>query len=99
MLLRVFIVAAALSLVLCLATAALWVRSYFIFDAVAGCVRETQTSETCVKVSSNCGVIFLRRFDLTLTGGTRPPGYRLRDGLHFDVGQEKHWTRSDPERG
>ena len=84
------------SLVLCMGVVALWVRSYFVFDAVAGCVSETPTSETCVQALSNRGAISLRRFDLTLTSAAPPPGYRLRDGLQFDVGQKQHWTRGDP---
>jgi len=85
------------SLVLCMVAAALWVRSYFVFDAVAGCVRETLTSGTYVQAFSAGGTITLRRFDLTLTGATAPPPeYRLRDLLHFDVGQQRHWTRGDP---
>jgi hypothetical protein len=94
---RTFVFVAALSLVLCVATAALWVRSYFVFDAVAGCVSETSTAETCIQVLSNRGEISLRRFDLTLTSAAPPPpAYRLRDGLRFDAGQERHWTRGDP---
>jgi len=99
MLRRAFTLAAALSLVLCVATAALWLRSYFVLDAVAGCVSETPTSGTYVQAFSNRGAISLRRFDLTLTGtATPPPGYRLRDSLRFDVGQKQHWTRGDSFR-
>jgi hypothetical protein len=93
---RAFIFVAALSLVLFVAMAALWVRSYFVADAVAGCVSETPRSEVCVQAWSNYGSISLRRFDLTLSGATAPPpGYRLRDGLHFDVGQKQHWKTGD----
>jgi hypothetical protein len=97
---RVFILAAALSLLLFVAMAALWARSYFVYDAVAGCISEKPTSEICVQALSNHGAISLRRFDLTLTSATAPPsGYRLRDGLHFDAGQEKHWKTGHPESG
>src|SRR3954469_8462417 len=58
-----------LSLLLCVAMLVLWVRSYFVFDAVAGCISETPTSETCVQALSNRGAISLRRIDVTLTGG------------------------------
>jgi hypothetical protein len=89
----------ALSLLLCVTTCVLWVRSYFVFDALGGCVGETPTSATCVQALSNRGAISLRRFDLTLTGAAAPPpGYRLRDGLQFDVGQKQRWTRGDPFR-
>src|SRR5438045_1458681 len=43
--------------------------------------------------------ISFRRFDLTLTSGAPPPGYRLRDGLHFGMGQERLWTTGDPGPG
>ena len=87
----------ALSLLLCVATAALWMRSYFVLDAVAGCVSETPTAGTYVQALSNRGAIFLRRFDVTLTStAAPPPGYRVRDGINIDVGQQRHWTRGDP---
>src|SRR5258705_2896320 len=106
MLRRAFIVAAALSLLLFVAMAALWVRSYFVLDAVAGCVRETPKSGTYVQVFSNRGTISIRRLDAMLIAAPPPPptaaeppppGYRVRDGLRLDVGQERHWTRSKPE--
>jgi hypothetical protein len=98
MLRRLFTLLSALSLLLCAATAALWARSYFVLDAVAGCVSETPTSGTYGQAFSNRGAISLRRFDVTLTGAAAPPpGYRVRDGINIDVGQQRHWTRGDPQ--
>jgi hypothetical protein len=84
---------AAMSLALCVAAAMLWVRSYFVWDAVGGCVSETPASETCVQASSNRGVISLRRFDLRLTGGRR----RGRPGTGCVMVRDL--TQSERDRG
>jgi hypothetical protein len=97
---RLFNLAAAVSLVMMLATVALWVRSYFVLDRVAfRCASESPTSLTFLRGSSNRGAIFLRRFDVAVTGGSPPPTYRVEDGLLIDVGRNGHWTKGDPERG
>lgn len=59
---RLFNLVAALSLLLCVATAALWVRSYWHFDTVRySCAVDAQNAQTFFSVNSRWGEMSLYR--------------------------------------
>ena len=93
---RLCTICSAASLLLCVAFGALWLRSYFVLDALAsGWVNDPPTSGSYLQAYSNRGAISLRRFDVAVVG-MAPADYHVGDGLHIDVGQDERWTRSDP---
>jgi hypothetical protein len=91
-----FTIVAALSLLVCVAIVALWVRSHFVYDAVAdGWVNDPPTSGTFVQAYSNRGAISLRRLEVVVQGST-PPGFRVDRGIRLNIGPGEHWTTGKP---
>src|SRR5687768_10196685 len=96
-----FTACAALSLLICVAVCVLWVRSYFVCDALAdGWVNDPPTSGTFIQALSNRGAMMLRWFDVRVRGAA-PAGYSVGDGMHLDVGAHggRHWTTTRRSTG
>lgn len=96
---RLFTIGSAASLLLSIGAAAMWVRSYFVCDALAdGWITPPGTSGTFAQAYSNRGAISVRRFDVAVVGPA-PATYAVGDdGMQIIVGpNDHHWTTSDPQ--
>ncbi len=84
---RIFNILAAVSLLLCLAVAGLWVRSYWRLDAVALCsTMKDQSRETGLGCLSGSGLFMCERDNTQYSGRLHPPrqiqGWVVKLGDH-----------------
>jgi len=76
---RLFNILAAVSLVLCVATVVMWVRSYFVVDLVGHWMIDTGASQITVE---KCGGIFSQRGVVAIASGTRWMAPTFLDNYH-----------------
>src|SRR5687768_3455076 len=86
----------AASLLLCVTVCVLWVRSYFVSDALAdGWVNDPPTSGAYVQACSNRGAILLQWFDVAVHGSA-PPWHNVGLFIQLDTPPAPLWTTADP---
>ena len=77
---RLFTLTSAFSLLLCVATAVLWVRSHFACDVVQhGFARDDGTAAAYSAAMTNLGMAYVDRTDYSFAGPP-PPGFRIDGG-------------------